>query len=91
VHVLSSVTWNGFAFSNGTSMASPHLAGTAAVVKSQHPDWTPAEICSAIVNTADAGALDSLVHTNPLGDPNLYGAGLVDVDAAVHATVCSTR
>jgi subtilisin family serine protease len=93
VNVLSSVTGGGFAFFNGTSMASPHLAGAAAVVKSQHPAWTAEAIRSAIVNTADDGALTGLAgtHGNLPGDPNLFGAGLLDVDAAVHAKVLLDR
>lgn len=36
---------------NGTSMAAPHVAGLAALVKAHNPDFTPAEIRAAIVNT----------------------------------------
>ena len=37
----------------GTSMASPQVAGGAALLKQQHPGWTVAQIKSALVQTAD--------------------------------------
>src|SRR4051794_19150354 len=46
-----------FAFFQGTSMATPHLAGSAAVLLSQHPTWTPRDVNSALVNTADRNVL----------------------------------
>ena len=33
-------------------MATPHVVGIAALLKEQHPDWTPGQIKAAIVNTA---------------------------------------
>jgi hypothetical protein len=38
----------------GTSMASPHVAGGAAILKERHPGWTVAQLKSALVQTADA-------------------------------------
>ncbi len=60
---------------DGTSMASPHVAGTAALVRQAHPDWTVEEVKAAIMSTA--------VDLNPT-DPDGYkivprtGAGRVD-------------
>ena len=50
VDILSSVP-NGWASFSGTSMASPHVAGAAALLQERHPAWTVAQVKSALVQT----------------------------------------
>ncbi|MEV4822172.1 S8 family serine peptidase [Micromonospora sp. NPDC049274] len=66
---------------SGTSMATPHVAGTAALVAAAHPDWTGQRIKEALVST---------VKATPGYTPYQAGAGRVDAAAAVHATVFAT-
>lgn len=74
-----------FAFFSGTSMASPHLAGSAAVVRGQHPTWSAEQVRSAIVNTATQGVLKDYKTATVTNDVLVVGAGLENLDAAVDA------
>ncbi|KAF7137268.1 hypothetical protein RHSIM_Rhsim07G0097300 [Rhododendron simsii] len=57
---------------SGTSMSCPHLSGIAALIKSVHPDWSPAAIKSAIMTTADSQNL----HQKPIVDERMLPADL---------------
>ncbi|WP_448211168.1 S8 family serine peptidase [Colwellia sp. MEBiC06753] len=71
-----------YAYLQGTSMASPHIAGIAALIKEQHPDWSPAAIRSAIMTTARQNVVKEDGVTP--ADPFDFGAGHVVPNAAVN-------
>ena len=81
-----------WAFFQGTSMSSPHLAGMAAVVRAAKPGWDAWQVRSAIANTAKLGVLTRFTDGTTV-DANVQkvGNGLADLDAAVRAQVALTR
>lgn len=70
----------GVSFS-GTSMAAPHVAGVAALIKQARPGWTNEQIKAAIMNTA-VDLADPVSAQIPL-----QGAGRVDAYAALNTNV----
>jgi subtilisin family serine protease len=75
-----------WAFYNGTSMAAPHVTGSAAVLKQLHPTWSPARIKSALVNTADPVVTNAFDASTIVG-PMLQGAGREDLTEANGSTL----
>ncbi len=79
VNIRSTIPGAGYATYSGTSMATPHVAGVAALVYSAHPDWTNQQVRQQIESTA-----------TPLGNSWFYGAGLVNATAAVNVSAETT-
>ncbi|NEC92510.1 S8 family peptidase [Streptomyces sp. SID12501] len=67
----------GYLTISGTSMATPHVAGAAAILKQEHPDWTYAEIKGALTGSAKGGNYT----------PFEQGSGRIQVDKAIKQTV----
>ncbi len=65
---------------SGTSMASPHVAGVAALVRQAHPTWTPEEVKAAIVNTGNPAGMNGYLTTRS-------GSGLVTPASAIATDV----
>jgi subtilisin family serine protease len=100
VNVLSSITCvgkpntcpgdgSGWAFFSGTSMSTPHIAGSAAVLLNLHSDWSPAQVKSALVNHADVVedvvVKDAKTGLHSIG-PTAQGAGRENLSVAADAT-----
>jgi len=96
VNVLSSITCvgksntcpgdgSGWAFFSGTSMSTPHIAGSAAVLLGLHPDWSPGEIKSSLVNRADLVVKDAKTGIHDIG-PTAQGAGRENLSIAANGT-----
>ncbi|WFE32889.1 S8 family serine peptidase [Micromonospora sp. WMMD975] len=74
-------TTNGSVSFSGTSMASPHVAGAAALALEAHPTWTPQQVRNSLVTTGVSGAvhdtmgsLDRLLHVGtPATVRSAYG------------------
>jgi subtilisin family serine protease len=70
---------------SGTSMSSPHAAGVSALVRAAHPDWTPAQVKSALMTSS----LQTVVKEDGVtpADPFDRGAGSIRADLAVASPV----
>jgi subtilisin family serine protease len=77
VGVLSSVP-GGWAELSGTSMAAPHVAGAAALLRQRHPGWTVEQIKSALVQS---GVDETDERDRPAG-PRFQGGGVVSLGRA---------
>jgi len=71
-NIYSTVPNNGYSSLSGTSMASPHVAGVAGLLRAADPDATVTEVREAMNETADS-----------VGSTLEYGNGIVDAYAAI--------
>jgi subtilisin family serine protease len=71
---------DGYTAMSGTSMATPHVAGAAALIAQQHPDWTGQQLKAALTGSA-----------KPTQGPTEFqqGSGRVDVTRALNQTIVS--
>ncbi|MEU7661547.1 S8 family peptidase [Streptomyces lincolnensis] len=67
----------GYLSISGTSMATPHVAGAAAILKQQHPEWTYTELKGALAASTKGGKYT----------PFQQGSGRIQVDKAIKQTV----
>ncbi|XRG80464.1 S8 family serine peptidase [Rossellomorea sp. GAMAL-10_SWC] len=95
---------SGYTRMSGTSMAAPHVAGAAALLKQLKPDWNAREISSALKETAKplesydvltqgAGRLDvkAAAETNVVASPNTLNLGIADLkDSKIHKSASLT-
>ncbi|MEH0934629.1 S8 family serine peptidase [Micromonospora psammae] len=70
-----------YASMDGTSMAAPHVAGAAAILAQQHPDWTPERIKSTLMAAAQPSATIGVYE---------QGAGFLDVARAIQQSVTAS-
>lgn len=92
--ILSTMPNDGYAFLQGTSMAAPHVAGVAALLKSEHPRATPAQLqallkaqannpgCPESYDQDGDGVQDATCEGGGRSN-GFYGAGIVDALRAV--------
>ncbi len=75
VNVYSTYKGNTYTTMSGTSMATPHVAGAAVLIKQRYPAYTPAQVKTLLQKTA--------TDLGPAGRDLTYGAGLINCEKAV--------
>ena len=75
-------TRTGYNVASGTSMACPHVSGAAAIILQHHPEFTPAEVRSALMSTAEYKGVTRL-EDGEAAQPLDMGAGRIDLRKAI--------
>ncbi|SDX36684.1 Serine protease, subtilisin family [Marininema mesophilum] len=101
-NVYSSVVGGGLSSLSGTSMAAPHVAGAAALLKEARPDWKPEDIKAALIGTGgnikggDTKPLEvgggiinvfKALYTPAMASPASLSFGLVDKEKTLNFTL----
>jgi subtilisin family serine protease len=73
--------FTGFGSASGTSMAAPHVAGSAALLLQLHPNWSPAQVKSALMTTATEDVWTN-TNQNVRASVLARGAGRIDLTKA---------
>ncbi len=84
--ILSTLPGGGYGTMSGTSMASPHVTGVAALMKSTHPWWTPRDLEKALRKEADDTACPTTPDarcTGTTANNAFFGEGIADALDAV--------
>jgi subtilisin family serine protease len=84
--ILSTLPGGGYGYMSGTSMASPHVTGIAALLKSTHPAWGPRDLERALQREADDTACPATPDarcTGTTANNAFYGEGIADALDAV--------
>ncbi len=77
VNTVSALNCSGYTTMSGTSMATPHVAGAAAILRSLRPDLSIDQVRQALMDTA--------VDLGTPGKDNQYGAGRINLRALLNA------
>ena len=88
VEVLSAQPGGSFGTLSGTSMAAPHVAGGAALLRALHPGWTVEQVKSALVATGRPVWADGTRSTE--AEATRSGGGMIQLEQAVDPLVFAT-
>ena len=92
--VYSTIPGGGYKLLEGTSMASPHVAGVAALLRSIDPELTPAQVRARLAEQANDLACPPGASGRCTGTPannSFYGEGMVDAAEAVGAAAAQPQ
>ncbi len=83
VDIYNTYMGNSYYTESGTSQATPHVAGLAALIWAKYPSYTAAQVWNRITSTA--------VDLGTAGRDNVFGAGRIDVKKALGITLASVN